>query len=195
LSLSCSLPFFIFIVAIATSTVVLSLVYTHSLHIDFSPAENDPCITTRAISIHDISNSGTSTGITNFICKNEFTTDQDICLVESSPSLQLSSTKTTSSKNEGRDIMEREQRSGLSLAETQFYARTSHTPITKRHDLIYQKSDEIYSTPPIEDTFHDAIDDLNINKDQIIDDKSKKNLHFFFFFRFFVLSDIKVKNK
>jgi hypothetical protein len=76
--------------------------------------------------------------------------------------------------------MQREQQSGSSLAETQFYARTSHTPTTtKRHELIYQKSDDIYSTPPIEDTFHDAIDDLNTNKDQIIDDKSKKkkNLH------------------
>jgi hypothetical protein len=86
----------------------------------------------------------------------------------------LSSTKTTNGRKEGRDIMQREQQSGLSLAETQFYARTSHTPTTKRHGLIFQKSDEIYSTPPIEDTFHDAIDDLNTNKEQIIDDKSKK---------------------
>jgi hypothetical protein len=95
-------------------------------------------------------------------------------LVDSSPSVQLSSTKTTNGRKEGRDIMQREQQSGLSLAETQFYARTSHTPTTKRHGLIFQKSDEIYSTPPIEDTFHDAIDDLNTNKEQIIDDKSKK---------------------
>jgi hypothetical protein len=86
----------------------------------------------------------------------------------------LSSTKTTNGKKEGRDIMQREQQSGSSLTETQFYARTSHTPTTKRHGLIYQKSDDIYSTPPIEDTFHDAIDDLNTNRDPIIDDKSKR---------------------
>ena len=75
--------------------------------------------------------------------------------------------------------MQREQQSGPSLAETQFYARTSHTPTTKRHGLIFQKSDEIYSTPPIEDTFHDAIDDLNSNKDQRIDEKGKKICIFF----------------
>ena len=71
--------------------------------------------------------------------------------------------------------MQRKQQSALSsLTETQFYARTSRTPIPKRHELIYQKSDEIYSTPPIEDTFHDAIDDLHTRRDQIIDDKRKK---------------------
>lgn len=161
------------------------MVYIHSLHIDFSPAENDRCITTRAISIHDIGNSGTSTGITNSLHKNEITNDQDICLVESNPLLQLSSTKTTNGKNEGRDIMEDEQQSRSSFADTQFYARASHTPIKKRNDLIYQKSDEIYSTPPIEDTFHDAVDDLNINKDQIIDDKSKTNLHIVLFVSLF----------
>jgi hypothetical protein len=180
LSFSCSLPFFIFVVAIATSTVVLSLVYIHSLAIDSSSQEKDRYITARAISIHDIGNSGTSTGITNSIRKNEIGTDQADGLADSNPSIQLSSTKTTNNKKEGRDIMQREQQSGSSFAETQFYARTSHTPTNKRHDLIYQKSDEIYSTPPIEDTFHDAIDDLNTNKDQIIDDKSKKICIFLF---------------
>lgn len=168
-------------------------IHTFSLHTDFSPAEKDRCITTRAISIHDIGNSGTSTGITNSILKNEITTDQADVLVESNPYIQLSSTKTTNGKNEGGDIMQREQQSGLSFAETQFYARTSHTPTSKPRDLVYQKSDEIYSTPPIEDTFHDAVDDFITNKDQIIDDKSKKIC--IFFFCFLVLSDIKVKNK
>ncbi len=179
MSFSCSFPFFIFVVAIATSTVVLSLVYIHFLAIDSSSPEKDRFITTRAVSIHDIGNSGTSTGITNSIRKNEIGTDQADALADSNPSIQLSSTKTTNNKKEGRDIMQREQQSGSSFAETQFYARTSHTPTNKRHDFIYQKADEIYSTPPIEDTFHDAIDDLNINKDQIIDDKSKKICIFF----------------
>ncbi len=179
LSFSCSLPFFIFVAAIATSTVVLSLVYIHSLDIDSSSPEKDRYITTRALSINDIGTTGTSTGITNSIHKNEITNDQADALVESSPFIQFSSIKTTNGKREGRDIMQREQQSGSSFGETQFYARTSRTPPTnKRHDLIYQKSDEIYSSPPIsppiEDTFHDAIDDLNTNKDQIIDDKSKK---------------------
>jgi len=155
------------------------LVYIHFLDIDSSSPEKDRCITTRAVSIHDIGNSGTSTGITNSIRKNEIGTDQADELVDSNPSIQLSSTKTTNNKKEGRDIMQREQQSGSSFAETQFYARTSHTPTNKRHDFMYQKADEIYSTPPIEDTFHDAIDDLNINKDQIIDDKSKKICIFF----------------
>jgi len=61
--------------------------------------------------------------------------------------------------------------------ETQFYARTSRTPIIKQRSLNYEKSDDFYSTPPIEDTFHDALNDLNTNKDQINDDKSKNNLH------------------
>jgi hypothetical protein len=141
--------------------------------LDSSSAEKDRYISARAISIHDIGTNGTSTGITNSIHKNERTTNQADVLVDSSPSIQFSSTKTTNGKKEGRNIMQREQQSGSSLAETQFYARTSHTPTTtKRHELIYQKSDDIYSTPPIEDTFHDAIDDLNTNKDQIIDDKN-----------------------
>jgi hypothetical protein len=88
----------------------------------------------------------------------------------------LSSTKTINGKKEGRDIMQGEQQTGSSFAESQFYARTSNTPTTKRHGLIQKNSDEIYSTPPIEDTFHDAIDDLNISKDQIIDDKGKKKI-------------------
>ena len=63
--------------------------------------------------------------------------------------------------------MQREQQSGTSLAETQFYARTSHTPVSKRHGLIFQKSDEIYSTPPLDKKFPHTIED------QLIDDKSK----------------------
>jgi len=94
----------------------------------------------------------------------------------------LSSTKTTHGKKEGRDIMEHEQQSGSSLAESQFYARTSNTPITQRHDLIYTKSDEIYSSPPMDDIFHDAIDDFSTNQDQTIDDKSKK-IYIFLFIR------------
>jgi hypothetical protein len=156
------------------------LVCIHSLDIDSSSPEKDRCITTRATSIHEIGNSGTSTGITNSICKNEITTNQADILVESNSFIQLSSTKTTNGKKEERDIMQREQPSGLSLGESQFYAKTSHTPTNKRHGLIYQESDEIYSSPPIEDTFHDAIDDLNINKDQVIDDDKSKKICIFF---------------
>jgi hypothetical protein len=176
---------FIFVVAIATSTVVLSLVYIHSLDIDSPSTANDRFISVRAISIHDIGTSGTSTGITNSVRKNESRTDQTDVLVESSPSRQLSSIKITNGTKEGRDIMQREEQTGSSFAESQFYARTSNTPNIKRHGLIQKNSDEIYSTPPIEDTFHDAIDDLNTNKDQINDDKSKK-ICIFFSLRFII---------
>jgi hypothetical protein len=172
-----------------TSTVVSSLVYIHSLYIDSPLPRKSSYISARAISIHDIGTSGTSTGITNSIRKNEITIDQADLLVESSPSIQLSSTKTTN----GRDIMQREQQSGPSLAESQFYARSSHTPTTKRHDLIYPKSDEIYSSPPIEDTFHDAVDDLNTNQDPIIDEKSKKICIFFCVASFIEYKSITIK--
>jgi hypothetical protein len=182
LSFSCSLPFFIFLVIIATSTVVLYLVYIHSLHIDSSSQEPVRSISARTISFHDIGTSGTSTGITNSVRQNEATNGRADVLVEASSSLQLSSAKTINGKREGRDIMQPEQQSEPSLAESQFYARTSSTPSTKRHDLIFQESDEIYSSPPpIDDTFHDAIDDLNMTKDQIIDDKSKKFAFFLFY--------------
>ncbi len=182
MSFSCSFPFFIFVVTIATSTdcCFIAGIHTHSDHIDFSSPEKDRSIGTRAISYHDIGSSGTSTGLTNSIRKHENTIDQADILVESSFPKHLSSTKTTNGKKEGRDIMEHEQQSRSSLAESQFYARTSNTPITQRHDLIYTKSDEIYSSPPMDDIFHDAIDDLSTNQDQTIDDKSKQNLHFLF---------------
>ncbi|CAM4930060.1 unnamed protein product [Rotaria socialis] len=136
-------------------------------------------ISAQAISVRDIVNSVTSTGITNSIRKDEITIDQIDLLVETSPSIPLSpviitTTTTTAAaaaadiKNGRLNIMEREQQSGSSFGESQFYARTPITPTTKRYDFIYQKSDETYSAPIIEDTLHDAIDDLHINKDQII---------------------------
>ncbi|CAF2917376.1 unnamed protein product [Rotaria sp. Silwood2] len=169
LSFSLFFLFFNFVIAIATSTVVLSLVYIRSLDIDSSSPGKDRSICTRAISIHDIGNSGTSTGITNSIRKNEITVDQTNILVESSSSKQLSSAKTRDNKKEGRNIMQKEQKTGSSLAEPQFYARTSNTSTKKQYDLIFQKPDQIYSSPMIKDTYHDAIDDLQINKDPITD--------------------------
>ncbi|CAF1973176.1 unnamed protein product, partial [Rotaria magnacalcarata] len=81
---------------------------------------------------------------TNSIRKDEITIDQIDLLVETSPSIPLSSvttttttttaaaaaaaTTTTNIKNERLNIMEREQQSGSSFPESQFYARTSITP-------------------------------------------------------------------
>jgi len=153
------------------------------LRLDSSSVERDQYNLTRAISIHDIGHSGTSTGITNSIRKNETTIDQDDMMFETNPSTQLSSlSKSTNSKRDERYLMQQEQKqqqraSERTFNETQFYARTSRTPIIKQRSLNYEKSDDFYSTPPIEDTFHDALNDLNTNKDQINDDKSKNNLH------------------
>ncbi|CAF1286362.1 unnamed protein product, partial [Rotaria sordida] len=140
--------------------------------LDSSSPKKNRYISARATSINDIGNSGTSTGITNSIRRNEIRIDQTNVLVESSTSTRLSSAKTTDNKKEGRNIMQQEQKSESSLAEPQFYARTTNTPTTKKYGSSYQKSKEIHSSPIVEDTFHDAVDDLQINKDQIADIKN-----------------------
>ncbi|CAF0899341.1 unnamed protein product [Rotaria sp. Silwood1] len=68
--------------------------------------------------------------------------------------------------------MQKEQQSGSSFGESQFYARTSNTPTTKQYDLIYQKPNQIHSSPIIEDTYHDVINDLQINTGQRTDIKN-----------------------
>ncbi|CAF3541406.1 unnamed protein product [Adineta steineri] len=140
--------------------------------LDFSSREKNRSTNTQATSIHNIGNSSTSTGITNSIRRDEITADQAHRLVESSFLTQLSSTKTPNGKKERRKIMQHEQQSKLSFTEPQFYARTSNTPTTKRHDIIYPKSNEIHASPPIDDVFHDAINEFTANKDQTIDDKN-----------------------
>lgn len=163
MSLSCSVLFFIIAVAIATSTVVSPLDSSSTT----AAADNDRSNSLRALSIHDIGTSRTSTGITNSIYKTRIRDEQADVLVDSSPSRQLPLTKTTNGRREDNEeeriIMQREQQSRTSLAETQFYARTSHTPVSKRHGLIFQKSDEIYSTPPLDNKFPHTIDDQSKN--------------------------------
>jgi hypothetical protein len=107
----------------------------------------------QVIANRNIGSSGPNTGITNSVRKNETINNT---VIESIPS--------TNDKKEG-----------ISFAETQFYARTSNTPpCSKRHDINDEKiTNEIYSSPPLDDTFHDAIDDLNISKDQLINEEEK----------------------
>jgi hypothetical protein len=73
---------------------------------------------TRPLSIHsNIGSSGTSTGITNSVRKNEKAHDQvSPMVVEVIPS----TTKIIPEKKEGEER--------ISLSESQFYARTSNTP-------------------------------------------------------------------
>ena len=102
----------------------------------------------QVIANRNIGSSGPNTGITNSVRKNETINNT---VIESIPS--------TNDKKEG-----------ISFAETQFYARTSNTPpCSKRHDI----NNEIYSSPPLDDTFHDATDDLNISKDQLTNEEEK----------------------
>jgi hypothetical protein len=60
---------------------------------------------------------------------------------------------STNGKREGEN-----KQLGGTLAESQFYARTSNTPISKRQNFTDRKADEIYSSPLIDETFHDALD-------------------------------------
>ncbi|CAF0992532.1 unnamed protein product [Rotaria sordida] len=118
---------------------------------DLPSSERDPRNNTRATSVHDISNDGT-------------------CTVDSTiPSTTKIKTISTNEKQEGENIIQ-QQTTGISLAESQFYARSSNTPCIKRQNFIDEKINEIYSSPPADDTFQDAINDLNINKDQIMNE-------------------------
>ncbi|CAF0935876.1 unnamed protein product [Adineta ricciae] len=122
-----------------------------SLPIFSSPEEKDRSLHTRAISNYDIGNSGTSTRFTNAIHQDEITTDQTSRLVKTNLPVQLSTIKITNSKQRERNLMEHEQETGSSLIDSRLYAQTS----------------EIYSTPPpMDDVFHDAVDNFNTNQDQ-----------------------------
>lgn len=73
---------------------------------------------------------------------------------------------------------------GTSLAESQFYARTSASPTLQRQELREEpKSDEIYSSPPPDDTYHDAIDDLSSTRDPILPEKGKHHFEKAFLIR------------
>jgi len=91
--------------------------------------EKDHRETTRTISIQNIGSSGTSTGITNSVRKNETINKP---MVDSTSS----TTKTVAKKREEEDII---QQSGIVLAESQFYVRSSNTPNLKRHDFNEKK--------------------------------------------------------
>jgi hypothetical protein len=149
------------------------------------PEITPPAPTSQIISSHDIGHSGTSTGITNSIRRDETTNERTDVLVESMPPIQISFAKTTTISASGEkdrgDIMQREQSSATPFAESQFYARTSHTSATKRNETVYGRSDDLYSSLPIDETFHDAVDDLNPLQDQIITDKSKNICIFLLF--------------
>ncbi|CAF4711324.1 unnamed protein product, partial [Rotaria magnacalcarata] len=63
-------------------------------------------------------------GITNSVRKHETPNDQTISMVESAPSTTKPKSTTTNEKREGADIVQPQQQSGISFAESQFYART-----------------------------------------------------------------------
>jgi len=120
--------------------------------------EKDHRETTRTISIQNIGSSGTSTGITNSVRKNETINDQTSAMVESTAP---STTKILAGKREGED------KTGISFAESQFYARTSNTPSIKRQG---EKANEISSSS--------LIDNLPIkNKEEEIPQNQDLFLH------------------
>lgn len=67
-----------------------------------------------------------------------------------------------------------QSQSRIPFVESQFYARSSNIPYSKLYDFNGKKADEFHSSSPINDVFHDAIDDLNRNKDQVMNSKGKK---------------------
>ncbi|CAF1131336.1 unnamed protein product [Adineta steineri] len=123
-----------------------------------STLERDRRNSVQAISNHTIGSSGTHTGITNAIRKNETTTDP---MVESFSSAKNTILIPTNGEREGEDIIQ-PTKSGISFVEPQFYARSSNIPQPKRSDFVSKKAEEFYSSPkPI-------LDDFKNNKDQII---------------------------
>ena len=141
-----------------------------------SSLERDHRDSARAISITNPGSTGASTGITNAVRRNETVDDRTYPLIAPTPSGHLSTTTTTNGKRDEEDLMQHQQtlpQSKVSLAESQFYARTSMTPNTKRTDVLNGKSDGTHSSTPIDDTFHDATDDLNMSKDQTVPSKGK----------------------
>ncbi|UJR20854.1 hypothetical protein I4U23_023964 [Adineta vaga] len=113
-----------------------------------------------AISQHTVGSSGAHTGITNSVRKNETKTEKKYSTAESTPSTRNNtvSTPVINKEKEGENIIQ-QSKSGPSFIESQFYARTSNTPQTKRSDLNGTKSNE---------RSHDAVDDLKISIDQMI---------------------------
>ncbi|CAF1347565.1 unnamed protein product [Rotaria magnacalcarata] len=134
--------------------------------LDSSLPVKDQCNNVRAISTNTIGNDGTSMGITNSVRKHETPNDQTISMVESTPSTTKPKSTTTNEKREGADIVQPQQQSGISFAESQFYARTSDSPYSKRHHFNDEKVTEAYSSPQVDDTCQDVTNDLDINKDQ-----------------------------
>lgn len=126
------------------------------------PTENQRNIekNARTIALHTV---GTSTGITNVVRQNESNPDSTNVRPDRNSALTHSPVKIPSSKNnalkEGNFPMENKLPEKFSFAETQFYARTSATP------PIQRKLDDVCSSPPGDDTFHDAIDELSAHKD------------------------------
>ncbi|CAM4895290.1 unnamed protein product [Rotaria socialis] len=120
----------------------------------------------RAISTTTIGNDGTSMGITNSVRKHETPNAQTFSMVESTPSTTKPKSTTTNEQREGADIVQPQQQSGISFAESQFYARTSDSPYSKRHHFNDEKVTEVYSSPQVDDSCQDVMNDLDINKDQ-----------------------------
>lgn len=147
--------------------------------LESSLAERDPRDSARTVSLHPTA--GTSTGLTNSVRQNETQNDQTYALVEPTPSVQQIIPPpivrtTTHGMKEGESLMQRQSPAGISLAESQFYVRTSNLPDAKQRDIIDRKSDELYSSPPADDTYHDAIDDLSMPKDPMVFDKGKLSI-------------------
>lgn len=179
--------FFLDPVAVRTSYAFMATIQTQQLSdLDSFGPETSRFSSIQLLSSHDIGHIGTSTGITNSIRKSELIHDQTDIKSELSLSPHyLSSAKpttissyATNNKNNKENLMHREDTAGFSLSESQFYARTSLTPITKRKDFIYKPTEDMFASAPCEETFHDAVEDFQIRQDQSIDEKSKRLTRF-----------------
>jgi hypothetical protein len=92
------------------------------------------------ISIHDnIGSTGTSTGITNAVRKNETNHDQEASMV-----VEVISSTT-------KIISEKKEEEPISFSESQFYARTSNTPLYPIKSEV--KTQELFIHEPIKSLF------------------------------------------
>ena len=122
------------------------LFYVRYIPLDSTSTDRDHHHNARAISVQTIGTQGTSTGITNAVRKNATTNNDQICsTIESAPILtKIDAIKTTDNKLEDDSIVQ--QQTKISLDESQFYARTSTSPYSKRHDFNDDNSKELSSS-------------------------------------------------
>lgn len=126
------------------------------------------------LSSHEIGHTGTSTGITNSIRLTERThASTNSFPLDLDTSSQLPSRQITNNNKEKYLRYPEQQSTAYSFSESQFYARSSQSPMTQRSSLHHRKVDEMDPPTVMDETYHDALDDFQTNNDRIIDDKGK----------------------